>query len=457
MDKLLDSFEYEDLEVSMLDFSLEKKAAAEEITQFVSQIEPQDDKFYLHINAMGAGEFYGSNRNGDYFPEDNLKKHFKTFETSPAHVFRHHVNKNPEIAIGKVIFAYYNERMHRVELIAELCKQRAAEEYAAIMAGMFPQTSMACHTPFDTCSICGNQAHSRSEYCSHLNTSLNRILDDGRKVFAINNGPLRFFDISIVIRPADITSSVLTKVAGDVIGSAEKAEMNDVSYNKAEKSITKVAVEKFADLIKEVPGDVTQANDQLVSVLGSVRDPDDVIIEDLLKYPLHDVISTMAYLGISPSLEFMLKILVSKYLGKHVNEITSAALEVFRDKGLEAIPDSAKDLVPDMEHCEPDPELIKMLWPYMESSSFEPAYVEKRASGYLNTQPGRSPVPPSRLPARQQSTLLKLIGGAILAKMMINTIAASLTKVASVKSNYTDGLKVRLMNLSLSKDLENFK
>lgn len=184
---------------------------------------------------MGAGEYYGSNRNGDYFPEAQLIRWHKTFETSPAHLFRHHVNKDPAKAIGKVIFSYYNHRMHRVELIVEASKTLAADEYYKITElGQYPATSMACNTPFDVCSICGNKAHTRNEYCTHLTTQLNTLYPDGRKVMALNLGPLKFFDISIVIRPADITSSVLEKVANHqgVISSVEAALADGVEYQE---------------------------------------------------------------------------------------------------------------------------------------------------------------------------------------------------------------------------------
>lgn len=89
---------------------------------------------------------------------------------------------------------------------------------------------MACHTPFDTCSICGNKARSRNEYCSHLRNELGRILANGQKVMAINDGPLRFFDMSFVFKPADITSSVLQKVAYE--NSNYKSNNSDYIKNK---------------------------------------------------------------------------------------------------------------------------------------------------------------------------------------------------------------------------------
>ena len=114
----------EDPEVTILDLTspsegLEKAAATGEIVSFISNLKPKAGYTYLHINAMSAGEYFSSNRNADYFPEENLKKYYKTFETTPAYVYRGHVNKDPSRSYGKVIFSTYNDVLHRIELIAE--------------------------------------------------------------------------------------------------------------------------------------------------------------------------------------------------------------------------------------------------------------------------------------------------------------------------------------------------
>ena len=245
---------------------LVKSAADSRISNFVSNLIPEPDKVYLHILAMGAGEFYGSNRNADYFPENNLIDYHKTFETSPAHVFRNHINKNPEIALGKVICAVYNERMHRVELVVWIDKEKGYDVVQRLERGEFPATSMACKTPYDVCSICGNKAHTRQEYCEHLTGQLGRIYPDGRKVMAYNVAPLKFFDISIVIRPADVTSSVLQKVASkeSVSGSAELAEVEGLTEKVA-------AHKKLSELVKEIEeGNVADYSDNLNEILAKV-------------------------------------------------------------------------------------------------------------------------------------------------------------------------------------------
>lgn len=474
MDKLLDSMSFsEDWKVTLLDAEssgLEKVAAADEVLDFTKNMEKKDGKFYLHINAMGAGEYYGSNRNGDYFPEENLLQWYKTFETSPAHVFRHHVNKDPSIAIGKVIYSYYNPRMHRVELIAEVDSKLGAAEKSAIESGKFPMTSMACHTPYDVCSICGNKASTRAMYCSHLNTQLGQTLPDGRKVMSLNVGPLKFFDISIVIRPADVTSSVLQKVASDndayVVGSAEAAEIENISYGtEKQASIKKASVEKMADLIKEVPGEITETSESLEKILSSVKDPSEIVLETLKQYPMTDIITTFAHLGINPSLKFLIKIIAGKQIGQSEGDIADAAMDALSTHGVESIPETSANLVPDLSDVEPNPYLIKLLSGFKETSSFQREFVEKRAAhtGYVNWQAGRGdPIQPShifhRQPTERVNPLLKIVGAAIIAKIMISTIVGQ-TKVAGFTNGVEKSaeLTVKLMDLSVRNELKGLK
>lgn len=491
MDKLLDSRHPGHVELGAVTLLFEdtggltKQAAAAEIDDFVKDIKVRDGYYYLHINAMGAGEYYGSNRNGDYFPEAQLIRWHKTFETSPAHLFRHHVNKDPAKAIGKVIFSYYNHRMHRVELIVEASKTLAADEYYKITElGQYPATSMACNTPFDVCSICGNKAHTRNEYCTHLTTQLNTLYPDGRKVMALNLGPLKFFDISIVIRPADITSSVLEKVANHqgVISSVEAALADGVEYQERQEpvaGIKKEAVEKLADLIKHVDGDVVGANDRLDAILDSVVDPDDGIIEVIHDYPFVEVLNAFAELGMNPSMSFWSKFFAKKYLGKaHMGDLAMAVADHVGPAGL---PIDLEN-IPEIEEKDANPMLLKLLVRYIEGSSYRADMVEKRASryvvgtpgtpsGYTNWELGR--LPPSKMEIPQETaesssllnTLLTIAGSALVAKMMISGLVERKLKKEStwikmpvahtiVKSA---GVTVKLMEDSIKRHCRRLK
>jgi hypothetical protein len=432
MYKLIDSssfFNEEEPQITILNpeniGDLVKSAADSRIHDFVKSIQTKPGMIYLHINAMGAGEFWSSNKNGDWFPEENLLQYYKTFETSPAHVFRHHINKDPAKSIGKVIYAIYNGRMHRVELISEVDKSLGPDIEERLTRGEYPSTSMACKTPFDVCSICGNKAHTRQEYCSHLRNELGKMYPDGRRVMALNVGPLKFFDISVVIRPADVTSGVLQKVAyvnTPFIGSAEMAEIEELGEISK-----KASHRKLADIIKEIEGSVTAFSPELDKIIFRTEDPYEHTISDLRIFGLSDVCHSLAELGISPSIEFLAELIARKYLGDDGRGLGKLIAQYVRSVDPTTTHVPTIDLG-DSGHT--NPLIIKLMAPSVERASLLPEYVEKRASniGYasFNPQGFEPPVQHVEKPEENLSPISKallLIGGtALVAKMFISKL-----------------------------------
>jgi hypothetical protein len=206
---------------------LEKTAGIHpEVLKFKQMLEPEPNKTYVHILALGAGDFYGPNLNNDHFPWAGLSHDhtttphpylhgYKTFLN--AHSFAHHVNKDPAKSYGDVILSTLNNKMKRVELVVaidhERCEKNGGKStLQKIHDGEYPATSMGCRVPYDVCSLCGNKARFRSEYCEHMRQSPGKIMPNGEQVFVYNHFP-RFFDISFVFIGADRTSFVLEKIA----------------------------------------------------------------------------------------------------------------------------------------------------------------------------------------------------------------------------------------------------
>ncbi len=208
------------------------------IKQAADTLPQREDGIWVLLNALGAGEYWGSNSNGDYFPEESLKYAcdlsydcpkvydygFKTFEKY-AFPYRHHVNKDPRKSVGeRVKLAVWNDNMKRVELIHFLRRSSEFDDFGDIIKvgapdlveqienGEICSVSMGCKVPFDVCSVCGNQAKNIASYCDHLKYAMNQVLDNGIKVAAHNTRP-RFFDISYVEKGAEKTAKVLKKLA----------------------------------------------------------------------------------------------------------------------------------------------------------------------------------------------------------------------------------------------------
>lgn len=140
------------------------------VVQYIEGLHPNNNSTYVLVNAMGATEFYGSNVNGDAFREaslihapdgwrdvpalDKIKSKdwpygYPTFYE--AHPYAHHRNKDKSRAFGDVELAAWNNKMHRVELVTRLDKDKCEQfggvpVWDRIVAGQFPDVSMGCFT-----------------------------------------------------------------------------------------------------------------------------------------------------------------------------------------------------------------------------------------------------------------------------------------------------------------------
>ena len=185
-----------------LDYSKMVKSASDGFPRGVlEQYRPDDDHFAVHAILLGDYEHYGPNRNGDSFPKKACQDYHPCF-VKFGHFFRHHNNKSPDLKIGDVKASAYNDPMGRVELILHGHKKLAEEEYEMVKAGKQLVFSMSCKVPYDICSICGNEAPKRADYCDHLKYEMCKIYENGKQAHAINDKPY-FFDASRVVRPAD--------------------------------------------------------------------------------------------------------------------------------------------------------------------------------------------------------------------------------------------------------------
>lgn len=224
-----------------LDSKFEKVAYdfGDPIKEYIEKkIKPtKGSNFYL-INAMGAGETYGSNTRGDYFPRKELKENHKTFESTPASVYVQHRNKDRNIRLGDVLFSHFNDDTDRVELVQRIDWDRvfkfAPDWVKTLLQTNSPyNTSMGCTVDHEYCSYCGKKNKLMNQRCDHLARRMNQFID-GTRIVAVNVKP-KFFDNSIVMRGADKIARSLKKVASDPyideILNAEETIMNDAELS----------------------------------------------------------------------------------------------------------------------------------------------------------------------------------------------------------------------------------
>ena len=263
------------------DSEFEKRASAgllPSVTNYIKGLRPSNNSQYVLVNALAAGEYFGANVNGDYFPEAALMHSPNGWQGMPAHdkalaedwpygfptfygakSYAHHRNKDPSRAYGDVELTAWNDVMKRVELVIRVDHSKCVEfgglqVWDKLKAGQYPDVSMGSKVPFDTSSITldwelyreaqasfdpkkhkhvgiavlefhkklkakngkgiAGLSITRDDYDEYCTKWMNRILPDGRKVFVYNDYP-RFFDISFVFIGADRTAKVMVYIHRD--------------------------------------------------------------------------------------------------------------------------------------------------------------------------------------------------------------------------------------------------
>lgn len=281
-----------------------------EIRDFISGLHKKSGVTRVLSIAFGVQEGYGPNANGDGFPVSgapemgllcsNPRYGMKTFYTVPAGCFDFHQNRDPSKAYGKVLFAAYNPRMMRVEIVKEidndLAQRFGATDYLdALHEGRAVPISMGCRVPWDECSICGHRAKVQREYCDCLANHMREIFPGGLQAMAINWLP-RFFDISRVRRPADTIAYDLTKVAGlDALSQMSSTDLASAFPVQALDS-------KSAEMDKELPGVDTNADLKPYSQAAmSERELPYEVLRKVSDNPLLPILSSAALSGFIPT------------------------------------------------------------------------------------------------------------------------------------------------------------
>lgn len=339
---------------------------ASEALDYIKNVSPEPGHTLLLLLAMGATETYGPNRNGDGFsehpvpargkiasagrrwfvpPGEELTKHYQSFERNPAHTFKHHANRDPSKASGVVKKAFWNPRMKRVELLAKIANDLDPEWVERTNNGEFVPVSMGCRIKRDVCSICGNEAPTRADYCDHAKYAMNTIMPDGQKVFVHNPSP-DFFDISRVFRPADRIGYTLKKVAEvyEIRSSAELGEHADMLALKG------AAAQKLSDITKVIncePAATSTLSKDEKSFIVKFRDHAEkklasaprIGVSELTAWPLGEVLSAASANGVVfKDAEFIwltTEKLAGRQIAPNVEKIAGAAnhaLELFASR-----------------------------------------------------------------------------------------------------------------------------
>lgn len=331
------------LHTNLLDKVASESYIPEELIRVIDTLKPRTEGRYILLNALGAYEYWGSNSNGDAFPEWGLRSQntpepvlkalraamksdnwqppsndlygTKTFSQF-AKVYRYHENKDPLKASGDVVAAAYNPKMRRSELIVFVKKAAAPDVVDRVDRGEPVAWSMGSRLPFDVCSYCHHISRSRAEYCDHLQSGLGKTASDGRRVFSYNYYP-KFFDISDVRVNADKSAWDLKKIASAV--TSERQQIPTKKFPVQLPDIDKEAALKQIDDIRK----------QAAHILSSYRPLPEETLKKLAKFKANEVLSSATSLGILLSGEEITKVAAdaSEVSSRYIKE---AVLNEFR-------------------------------------------------------------------------------------------------------------------------------
>jgi hypothetical protein len=324
-----------------------------EVVNFIAGVRPENGTIYTLVNALGAGEYFGSNANADYFDESGLIHRPDQWAGDPAldaevgrkwgygfptfygaHVFPHHRNQDPAKSIGDVVFAAWNPRMRRVELVTKTHEARCRAQgvtsiWDKLKALEYADVSMGARVPGDLCSchadwaafeaakktynprVHANEgvavaeyhkrspirgwAKTRKEYCENMLRKPNTILPDGKKVFVHNHYP-KFFDISYVFVGADRTAKAMIHIR-TVATISTPSESYKLGWDSTFGGEEKTAARKHGEIQKsDIPSHFVPS-----AVRHTFRGESDLpreVLHEIARHPERPALATVSGLGI---------------------------------------------------------------------------------------------------------------------------------------------------------------
>lgn len=304
--------------------SMRKRASA--FQDVLAEIKPMPKKAYLHVITTGAGQYYGQNRNRDYWNEkkmvidpplaknasckhivtdQGLSKYHETYLDGAAVYQEHKTNRDGVKPSGIVKAAKYNYPMHRGQLLIQVDTDKWRDRLQKHASGQNIFLSVGAQMDSDLCPVCGNRAKTLKQHCDHVTKMAGMVLDDGTKCCMINDAP-KFYDISGVNVPADQMAFVMRKIASgssalDAIQTARYslATRKGMGFSKAAGILSKLsAIQKQLDCKMEDDPIFTDDDQAVKDFLSSVEN-----------YPTDQIISQCNNKAILLSPEMLFKLL----------------------------------------------------------------------------------------------------------------------------------------------------
>jgi intein/homing endonuclease len=247
------------------------------------------------------------------------------------------------------------------------------------------------------CTICGNRAPTRAQYCDHLRFQMRGVIN-GVKVAALNPSP-KFFDISWVVRPADPTAYMMKKVANGVpyelISGVKAGEYLDLMDER------KLAAHKIAVIDKVVQGipldaktenvdptelgNIQRMRSQVLDMGGNVPTIPDETLHQLSSFPLEKTLSSAFSGGMLLKTPELTKLVFFKSYPKHHPEKSWIDRSVGLQGPIMELISEHPQILDSFENADVfnvnkdsvDPKILEVLSPYFEKTSGMGDYLKR--------------------------------------------------------------------------------
>lgn len=248
-------------------------------TYAISQ-DPSDYIFAVARAVTAEVDTPNPNENGDSFTRDELLRFdhrlasrvYQTFVLKPNQV--NHRAENPKTARGFVLDATYNQTNpsdQYVECLLAIDAKKDPTYAKGIQKGAIDAFSMGCVAEFTLCSICGNKATSKWEFCRHISSNKMKKFE-GKLAYEICGG-VCFEELSAVDQPADpkaLMQEVLSLQAQlDPQAQAELDRESEIlvlnsRLNKLEQALQDTNMKKAASKTAQAPLPVLDQPEEMV-------------------------------------------------------------------------------------------------------------------------------------------------------------------------------------------------
>jgi phage head maturation protease len=232
-------------------------------------IKKSGDFLYVRTRAIGSLEKWGPNMNGDGFPMNELTASYQTFVGKGN--FIDHKSDDITMIRGLIVDAYLNQGDECVETLVAVDRKSHPQLARDIETGVVNSVSMGTRVGRSNCSVCGNEARTEKDYCSHIQNYkgmkigfLTNNAAHKMGAYAVHevNHDLEFIELSWVSVPAFKDAYVLEKIA-----SLKTAVDNGLLNNNHTHT-----TDGRSDAENELLGFVASKNESIPSSLNSIAE-----------------------------------------------------------------------------------------------------------------------------------------------------------------------------------------